>query len=228
MEMSGRMKTFLASWFCLTLTLTGLSADKSIANRRTISVSGTAVTHTTPDLIVWHLDVSDFDKDMLAAKRSNDQKIKAILVLRKELGIKEGDLETGEVSIRREYEHDERGHQGAFKHYAISRTVLVRQRDFGRFDGFLQKFVSTAAPEFSIEFQSTRIQDVRAETRLKALQIAKEKAAALAKVVGARLGEALKIDEHWPTLSQSGGIGGGGGGFGGYDLGAQLEPDVQA
>ena len=60
------------------------------------------------------------------------------------------------------------------------------------------------------------------------MQIAKEKAAALAKVVGARLGEALKIDEHWPTLSQSGGIGGGGGGFGGYDLGAQLEPDVQA
>jgi len=195
-------------------------------NRRTISVSGTAVTRTPPDLILLHLTISDFDTDMLAAKNRNDQKVKAILALRNQLGIQEGDLETGQISIRRVYDQDERGRQGAFRHFLVNRTMLVRQRDFKRFDEFLEKFVASATPEFEIEFQSTRLQEARAQTRLKALQLAKEKAAALANIVGARLGEALTVDEHWPVLSQGGF---GGGGFGTtYDLGAQLEPDTSA
>ena len=200
--------TLLATCACLVLTFTGCTTDRGITNRRTISVSGTAVTRVAPDSIVWHLDISDFDKDVRAAKRSNDQRVKTILGLRKELGIQDGDLETGEVSIRREYERDERGHQGDFKHFAVSRAIMVRQRDFKSFDEFLEKFVAGAAPEFHVEFQSARMQEVRAETRLNALQIAKDKAAAMAKVVGAQLGEVLMIDEHLPTIVQRGGGGG--------------------
>ena len=125
---------------------------------------------------------------MRAANRSNDQKVKTILGLRKNLGIQEGDLETGEVSIYREYERDQHGNQGAFKHFAVSRAITIRQHDFARFDEFLEKFVARATPEFKVEFQSTRMQELRAETRLKALQIAKDKAAAMAKVLGAQLG----------------------------------------
>jgi hypothetical protein len=220
------MSRFLTSWIIVFVTLTGLSADKSPTSRRRISVSGTAVTQVPFDVVLWHLVITDFDKDLLAAKRTNDHRVKAILGLRQELGLKEGDLETERVSIHREYEKAEGGGQGAFKHFLITRDVDIRQRELGRFDEFLQKLVASAAPEFSVEFQSSRIQDVRAETRLKALQIAREKAVALAAVVDARLGEVLTVDEHWPTSSF--GAGGGGGGFGGYDLGQFLEPDVEA
>jgi uncharacterized protein YggE len=192
------------------LAQTGLAAERNFTNRRTISVSGTAVTHTPPDMIVWSLEIADSDKDMLAAKRSNDQRVKAILGLRKDLRLKEADLETGQVSIRREYEHDQQGHPGAFKHFTISRSILVRQHDLERFDDFLEKFVASAQPEVNFEFQSTRIQEVRAETRLKALQAAREKAAALARAIGAKLGKVLKVDEHVPIF-----VGGGGGGLGG-------------
>ena len=37
---------------------------------------------------------------------------------------------------------------------------------------------------------------MRAETRLKALEAARDKAAAMAKVVGAKLGQVLTINEH--------------------------------
>lgn len=223
--MNDTVRALLTSLAFLLVTLTGVGADKNLLARRTISVSGTAVSRAAPDLIVWHFQVSDFDKDMLAAKRRNDERLKAILGLRKELGIQENDMETGQVSIHRIYEQDQQGRTGEFKHFQISRTVLVREHDFNRYDEFLEEFVAKAAPEFVVEFQSTRIQEVRAETRLKALQAAREKAAALAKVVGARLGEVLRVDEHWPTTASQGG--GGGGGFGGaYDFGAQLEPDV--
>lgn len=211
------MRTTLALSACVLIALTGCTAQRSISNRRSISVSGTAVIHTPPDVIVWTLDISDFDKDMLAAKRRNDQRVKAILGLRTVLELKEGDLETGQVSIRRDYEQDKQGVRGAFKHFVISRTILVRQHDWERFDHFLETFVASAQPEVDFEFQSTRIQEARAEARLKALHAAREKAAALAMVVGAKLGKVVKVDEHLPVFA--GGAGGGGGG-GGATLGA--------
>jgi uncharacterized protein YggE len=218
------MRTTFTICACVMVVLTGFAAERNIANRRTISVSGTATTHTPPDVLAWTLEISDSDKDMLAAKRSNDQRVKAILGLRKDLGLKEGDVETGQVSIRREYEQDQQGHQGAFKHFTINRTILVRQHDLERFDQFLEKFVASAQPQVDFEFQSTRIQEVRAETRVKALQAAREKAAALAKAIGARLGKVLKIDEHVPIFVGGGGGGGGGGGFAlGIDPGFQAD-----
>src|SRR5882724_1633429 len=85
-KISDAMRTTLTIWACVMVALTGLAAERNIANRRSISVSGTAVSHTQPDVIVWTLEISDSDKDMLAAKRSNDQRAKAILGLRKDLG----------------------------------------------------------------------------------------------------------------------------------------------
>ena len=204
------------------VTLTGFAAEKNVSNLRTISVSGTALLRTAPDVIVWNLGISESDRDLVAAKRRNDQRVKALLGLRKELDLHEGDLETGEVSIRREYEQDQQGHQGEFKHYTMSRTILVRERDLEQFDRFLEKFVSSAKPDVYFEFQSTRLETLRAEARLKALASAREKAAALAKVLGAKLGKVLKVDEHLPVYA-----GGGGGGGGGLNNFTMMDPGFQ-
>ena len=166
---------------------------------RAISVTGTAVTRTMPDTIVWHVSTSDFDKDLIGAKESSDRKLKAILGLRDELKIDKEDLETGHLSIRREYEYDERGHQKAFKHFAVTRSVTVRQRDMNRFDDFFSRLVSSAEMEVSVTFESSRLHELRAETRLKALRIAQEKAEAMVKELGATLGKVIRIDEHRPT-----------------------------
>jgi hypothetical protein len=53
--------------------------------------------------------------------------------------------------------------------------------------------------EVNFNFESSRARDLRAETRLKALQAAKDKAEAMAKVVGAQLGPVLTINENQPT-----------------------------
>jgi uncharacterized protein len=106
------MKTMLGLLVWVLVELTGLAAERNIADRPSTSVSGTAVAHPRADLIVWTLGISDSDKDMLAAKARNDHRVKAILGLRKELDLSESDFETGQVSIHREYEQDEHGHQG--------------------------------------------------------------------------------------------------------------------
>ena len=164
--------------------------------QRSISVSGTVETQTAPDQIVWRIQLRDTDKDMLKAKRANDDKVKAVLALRDKLGIVAGDLETDHVSVSREYERDQHGYQGQFKHFLVSRNVTIRQRDLKRFDEFLDTLVATGEMEVNFSFESSHVHQVRAETRLKAMKMAKDKATAMAESVGAKLGRVLTISER--------------------------------
>jgi hypothetical protein len=163
---------------------------------RSISVSGTAETKTAPDLIVWRVNLSDADKNLTTAKVQSDTKVRSVLALRVKLGIGEGDLETGHVSVRREYERDQHGQRGDFKHFVVSRSVTIRQRDLKRFDEILDALVSSAEMEVDFSFESSRIHEVRTETRLRAVRAAKDKAAAMVEAVGAELGRVLTLNEH--------------------------------
>jgi len=163
---------------------------------RSISVTGTVETKIAPDQILWSVSLTDTDKDMRAAKAASDKRVKAVVALRDKLGVNEGDFETGTVSIRREYEYDDRGRRGAFKHFVVSRSVTIRQRDLKRFDEFLDALVASTEMEVGFSYESSRMHEVRAETRLKALAQAKDKAKKMADVAGAKLGRVLTIDEH--------------------------------
>ena len=190
------MKRIVNLALVLTFTLTGgLSAGEE-RPVRSISVSGTAEVKIAPDQITWRISLTDTDKNLLEAKKSNDEKVKSVVALRDKLGIGQGDLETGQVNVNREYTRNQHGQRGDFKHFAVTRSVTIRQRDLKRIDEFLDTLVSSAEMEVGFSFESSRMYEVRAETRLKALRAAKDKAAAMAKVVGAKLGPVLTINEH--------------------------------
>jgi uncharacterized protein len=191
MKMRRDLAWALVLWFVVghaVLAQTALSG-------RTIVVSGTVETKTAPDQIVWAIDLTDTDRDMRTAKTRNDEKVKAVIALREKLGVGEGDLETGAISIYRQYERDERTQRSEFKGFNVHRRVTIRQRDLKRFDDFLDALVASAEMEIHFNFESSRMREIRAETRLKALQAAKEKAAAMAAAVGAKLGPVVTIDE---------------------------------
>jgi uncharacterized protein YggE len=189
------MKRMVFLTLVVVLSLGGLvrAADDAV---RSVSVSGTVETKIAPDLVVWRISLTDTDKDLRAAKRANDENVKAVLALRSKLGIAEGNLETGQVSIQREYERDQHGQRGAFKHFAVHRSITIRQRELNRFDEYLDSLVASADMEVDFSFESSKIHDIRAETRLQALVAAKKKAQAMAQVVGAKLGRVLTINEH--------------------------------
>jgi len=163
---------------------------------RTISVSGTVEAKTNPDQIVWLIRLVDTDANLLNAKKRSDEKVTAVLALREELEVAEGDLETGHVSVSRQYERDQYGRRGNFKHFEVSRSVTIRQQDIRQFDKYLDTLLSSAEMEVSFNFESSRLHEVRAETRLKALQVARDKATAMAAVLGDRIGQVLTISEH--------------------------------
>ena len=184
---------FLALGLVLSLGSLVEAADETV---RSVSVSGTVQTKIAPDQVVWRISLTDTDKNLRVAKLANDENMKAVLALRDKLGIAEGDLETGQVSIQREYERGDHGQRGAFKHFAVRRSITIRQRELKRFDEYLDSLVASADMEVDFSFESSKIHDVRAETRLRALVAAKQKARAMAEVVGAALGRVLTINEH--------------------------------
>lgn len=186
--------------FGIVLTLaSGLAALAAESGRvRQISVSGTVEAKTSPDRALWHIDLRDTDKNLQEAKRRNDARVKAVVALRDRLHLGEGDLETGSINVSREYERTSHGERGDFKHFVVSRSVVIRQRDLKRFDEFVNTLLASTDMEVSFQLESSRAREVRAETRLKSLQSAKEKAAAMAAAMGVKLGPVLTIDEHAP------------------------------
>jgi uncharacterized protein YggE len=190
-------RSVVACFLVLSSSAVVFAAENEV-RQRTVSVAGTAVTQVVPDIIVWHISTSDFDKNLQVAKNASDEKLKSILKLREELGVKPEDVQTGYLSIEKEYERDQHGNRGAFKHFVVRRSVTLKQRDLKRFDEFLSKLVGSAEIEASFGFESSRQYEARAETRLKALRLAREKAEAMTRELGAKLGKVLTIDEYKP------------------------------
>ena len=166
------------------------------ARERTVSVTGTAATRTTPDVVVWHVTTTAEHRDLVRAKEDSDGQMQAILATARELGVEPEDLQTGYLSVDKEYEHDSYGNQGAFKHFRVTRQITVKERDTERFDAFLTGLVKSADMEVRYSLESSRIHELRAETRLKSVTIAREKAAAMAGALGATLGDVLTIEEQ--------------------------------
>lgn len=195
--MSSNVCAFLAAMTILPATL--FSDDGGQV--RTISVTGTTVTRSAPDVINWHISTTDHDKDLVRAKQLSDANMKKILALREQLEINPGDLQTGHLNIQKIYNRDERGHSTSFRHFQVTRQVTIKQRDLGRFDEYLTALVGSAELEASFSFESTSIHELRQETRLKAITIAKEKAEAMTAALGVKLGRVLTIEEHLPQSS---------------------------
>jgi hypothetical protein len=183
---------FLVASSLAFLPAVALSAE---APERKVSVSGTAVTTVVPDLAVWRLTVTGRDDTLETAKEEAEEQLRAILALREGLGIAAGDLQTGYLSIQKEYKRDQHGNRGEFLGFVVTRTVTIRQRDLKRFDEYLTKLVAAADVEVAFTFDTTRREQIRAETRLKACLAAREKAAAMTGVLGAGLGKVLSLEE---------------------------------
>lgn len=190
------MRLFLP--LILLLAVTVVRADENEKPDRSVSVTGTAVARTTPDVITWHISTTDYDRDLMRAKEASDKKLEDILELRDELDVKPEDIQTGRLSVNKEYERDRAGNRGEFKGFAVHRSVTLKQRDVRKFDEFVTKLLSSAEMEVSFSFESSRNHAIRMDTRIKALGAARQKAEAMTNALGAKLGRVMTIEEHQP------------------------------
>jgi uncharacterized protein YggE len=165
---------------------------------RSVKVTGTAVAKVKPDMVIWTVNLTTTDPDLEVAREANDAGTRRVLALRDGLDIDSKDVQTGNLHIRKVFERDRSGNQGAFRHYSFLRTIVLRQRDTAKFDDVLQKLTGTKNVEISYSLESADFHKVRRETRLRAVQVAQEKAREMTLLLGAKLGHVLTIDETAP------------------------------
>jgi len=186
---------------CL-LAVTLVAADDNLSPRH-VSVTGTTVARVQPDTVVWNITVKRTNRDLAKAQGESDESVKKILALRSELKVKPEDAQTGYLSVRKVFDRDQAGNQTSFRHFEVVRSITLRQRDTKGFDNVLAKLVAAEDVEVSYQLESSEYHKLRAKTRLEAVKAAREKAAAMTELLGAKLGRVLRVAEPKETWSSS-------------------------
>ena len=191
-----RLSTFCLLIISLWLPTSGVFAQ--VSERPQISVSGTAVTCVNPDEIIWSITTTDDDPDLAKAKIASDQSAARVLAIRDRLKIAPEQLTSGRLKIERVVEHvntdQNHGPVPVFRHFRIQREFSIKQKNLDRFDEFLSEIVGGPV-EGSFRYETSRRYELRNETRIKAVKLARDKAVAMAEALGVTVGEPLKITE---------------------------------
>jgi uncharacterized protein YggE len=171
------------------------AAEENQLSPRHVSVTGTAVARAQPDTVVWDVTIRRTSRELATAQKLCDEAVKEVLALRGELKLKPEDAQTGYLSVQKVFDRDQSGNTTSFRHYAVTRTITLRQRNTQNFDETLAKLISVEDVEVSYHLESSDYHKLRAQTRLDAVKVAKEKAGAMTELLGAKIGRVLRIAE---------------------------------
>tara|TARA_Y100001934_G_scaffold278859_1_gene381132 strand:+ start:879 stop:1625 length:747 start_codon:yes stop_codon:yes gene_type:complete len=172
--------------------------DSHNIQERSITVTGRATTHVAPDIILWQISATTMHQNLSQAKGANDKQIKAIIKMAKKFKIKDKDIQTGRLDITKEYHHEKYGNRGKFKHFELTRQVTLKQKNLKKFDQFLSALVKNTDINVNYSLSVSNLEELKAETRLKAVVAGRDKARALLKQLDEKLGPVLTLSEN-PT-----------------------------
>ena len=159
-----------------------------------VSVTGTAVTCVTPDRIIWSITTTDDNVDLAKAKQASDASAARVMAIRDKLDIAPEKLTSGRLQINKIYDRDRNRNVSTFKNFRITRTFSIQQDDLDRFDEFLSEIVGGPV-EGSFRYETSRRFELRNETRINAVKVARRKAQAMASALGVDIGAPISIAE---------------------------------
>ncbi len=203
-----QIRTFLPLTVLL-LAAAMLPAAARAAEPRLITVTGNAAIRIVPDEVILTFGVETIHKELAAAKKENDQKIRAIIQFVKDQEIEGKYIQTDYINIepryRNQHEHSE------FVGYFVRKTIVVTLRDISKFEAVLSGALESGANYVhGVQFQTTELRKHRDKARTMAIKAAREKASSMAGELGQEIGKPHTIHEghtgwtcgynsHWGT-----------------------------
>jgi len=188
---------------------------KPTAERDTIAISGEGKVTGIPDIAAIEVGLVTEKKDVASAQKENTLKMNRLIKNLKNLGIEDKDIQTSYYNIYPQYDWPD-GKQ-VLRGYQVNQSVSVKIRNLDKIGDILTAAGEGGANQVSgLSFNIDDPEKLRQEARIKALENAKEKADALAKVAGVKLGKVVSFSEYAETPApmykamEGLGIGGGG------------------
>ena len=188
---------------------------KPSAERDTIAISGEGKVTAIPDIATIDVGLMTEKSDVKNAQLENTTKMNRLIANLKNLGVDSKDIQTSYYNIYPQYDWPN-GKQ-ILRGYQVSQGVTVKIRNLDKIGDILAAAGEGGANQVSgLSFDIDDPEVLRQEARVKALENAKEKAEALARVAGIGLGKIVSFSEYASTpysaykSMDALGIGGGG------------------
>ncbi|MEO8795587.1 MAG: SIMPL domain-containing protein [Daejeonella sp.] len=184
------MKGILTAILLGTFALSAFS--QNIDNRRKIEVTGSAEEEVTPDIIYMTISLKEYFKD------SNNKKKIEIDYLEKQLqsavinaGIPKENFMINNVSSYNYYWDKKKNPD-----FLASKQYRIKVTDLNKFNQIMAAVDSRGIEYSNIDsYDYSKIESLKSQLKIKALQAAKAKATYLAESIGEKIGSAIDIQE---------------------------------
>jgi uncharacterized protein YggE len=177
-----------------TNTWTVFAADT--APTRSITVTGDADVRVVPDEVVFVFGVEIGDPNLTMAKNQNDARVAQVINKLKSMGIDQKYIQTDRINIEPRYKDtymrtDVIG-------FVVRKTIAVILNDVSKFDDVLTSSLDLGVTNVqNIDFRTTELRKYRDQARTLAIQAAREKAEAMSKELGMKVGKPVTIREEY-------------------------------
>ncbi len=194
----GRCVGFAVGVLFLTCAVSANAGEQP--DQRTITVNGRADVNVVPDQVVIYAAVETRDAQLTAAMQSNDKSVQRVLQLALEHAVDEKDIQTDRLSIQPWYKHySENQEQLGF---IVRKNIAIVLKEIDQFEALLSGLIEAGVSHIdNIRFRTSQLREYKDEARTLALKAAKEKATAMAAVLGEKIARPTEIIER---NSQSG------------------------
>lgn len=192
------MRSLLITIFLIVIALCSTQAQQNqlFDDRPKITVNGEAVVKVQPNQIIITFGIETWDKNIMAAKQENNEIMKKAIMVIKESGIPDKNIQTDYLSIEPRYgdNYEKRNFIGYFVRNTFVVTLAEPDKVENLVTGVLQSGVNYI---HSINFQTTEFKKYREQARELALNAAKEKAEKMAGSLGQLIGNPIQISEGY-------------------------------
>lgn len=218
-----RFKLIIVGLFAavlLTSCSNAASSDETAPDsaQQTLSVSGSGIASTEPDVVDIQLGVDMTDPDLSSAVDQNNAKMNDVIAVFLKLGIDKKDIQTTNFNLWVEEVYDYNGQPTGDKRYHVSNMVNIRLRDLSQIGSLIEEATMAGATNASgINFSVADTTQLQKDALDNAIDNAQEKASAMASKMGVFLGPMISMTEGGyygqPITVAAEGIGGGAAGI---------------
>lgn len=172
-------------------------AAQEYQQRPTIDVQGSADVKVVPDQVFIVFGIETSDPNLTVAKSTNDERVRKLLALTRDIKIDPKYVQTDFISIE-PWEHELRDDNRTVRlEYRVRKNIAVTLSEVTKFEELLSRALEGGVNHVhGIQFRTTELRKHRDQAREMAIQAAKEKATLLAGKLGRQIGPAIRISEY--------------------------------
>jgi len=188
-------KILIGLLFLGCLQTTAQAADAlALGAVRSVSVSGFAEESFAPDEANVAVTVHSENRDLATAKKEQDEKVKKLVQLAMDTGVKKEDIRTQFANVQPSYDYAN-GKQ-RFRHYELNNRVEIKVRDLNKTGPLVDRLVAADFDRMDgIQFSLSTERQKREEMLAKAIENGRAKAESMAAALGQKLGRPISIEE---------------------------------